>query len=64
MGRVFAVFNMVSSIMMPAGMLLFGPLADRVPIDSLLIVTGALIVLLSVPFITSKTLREAGKIQS
>ena len=61
MGRVFAVFNMVSSIMMPAGMLLFGPLADRVPIDSLLIVTGAIIVLLSVPFIASKTLREAGK---
>jgi DHA3 family macrolide efflux protein-like MFS transporter len=60
MGRVFAVFNMVSSIMMPAGMLLFGPLADIVPIDSLLVVTGAVIVLLSVPFVASKTLRTAG----
>jgi DHA3 family macrolide efflux protein-like MFS transporter len=45
MGRVFAVFNMVSSIMMPAGMLIFGPLADMVTIDSLLIVTGAVIML-------------------
>jgi DHA3 family macrolide efflux protein-like MFS transporter len=61
MGRVFAVFNMVSSIMMPAGMLIFGPLADIVAIDSILIVTGAIIVLLSVPFVASKTLREAGK---
>ena len=63
MGRVFAVFNMVSSIMMPAGMLLFGPLADIVTIDSLLIVSGAIIVLLSVPFVASKTLRKAGTMQ-
>jgi DHA3 family macrolide efflux protein-like MFS transporter len=61
MGRVLAVFNMVSSIMMPAGMLLFGPLADVVTIDALLIVTGAFIVLLCIPFAASKTLREAGK---
>jgi uncharacterized membrane protein len=44
-------------------MLLFGPLADIVPIDSLLVVTGAVIVLLSVPFVTSKTLRAAGTMQ-
>jgi DHA3 family macrolide efflux protein-like MFS transporter len=61
MGRVFAVFSMVSSIMMPAGMLLFGPLADIVTIDSLLIISGGVIVLLSIPFVASKTLREAGK---
>lgn len=64
MGRVLSVFNMVSSIMMPAGMVLFGPLADIVSIDSILMVTGAGIVVLSVPFIASKTLREAGKTQS
>jgi DHA3 family macrolide efflux protein-like MFS transporter len=61
MGRVLAVFNMVSSITMPAGMLLFGPLADVITIDLILIVTGALIVLLSIPLAASKTLREAGK---
>jgi hypothetical protein len=32
-----------------------------VTIDSLLIVTGAVIMLLSGPFAASKTLREAGK---
>jgi DHA3 family macrolide efflux protein-like MFS transporter len=61
MGRVLAVFNMVSSIMMPAGMLLFGPLADVITIDLILIITGAIIVILSIPFVASKTLREAGK---
>jgi DHA3 family macrolide efflux protein-like MFS transporter len=52
---------MVSSIMMPAGMVLFGPLADVVSIDSILIVTGAILVVLNIPFIASKTLREAGR---
>jgi DHA3 family macrolide efflux protein-like MFS transporter len=61
MGRVLAVFNMVSSIMMPAGMLLFGPLADIVSIDILLILSGAAIVLLSIPFVANRTLREAGR---
>jgi DHA3 family macrolide efflux protein-like MFS transporter len=61
MGRVLAVFNMVSSIMMPAGMVLFGPLADLVSIDSILVVTGTVIVVLSVPFIADKTLREVGR---
>jgi DHA3 family macrolide efflux protein-like MFS transporter len=61
MGRVLSVFNMVSSIMMPAGMVFFGPLADLVSIDSILIVTGAIIVILSIPLIASKTLREAGR---
>lgn len=60
MGRVLAVFNMVSSIMMPAGMLFFGPLADKVAIDGILVVTGAVIVLLGAAFVTDKTLREAG----
>jgi DHA3 family macrolide efflux protein-like MFS transporter len=60
-GRVLSVFNMVSSIMMPSGMLLFGPLADIVSIDRILIVTGAFIVILALPFAASKSLREAGK---
>jgi DHA3 family macrolide efflux protein-like MFS transporter len=60
LGRVISVFNMVSSCMMPAGMLLFGPLADRVTIDLLLLLTGGAMVVLSVPFAGSKTLRAAG----
>ena len=61
MGRVFGVFGMVSSIMMPAGMLIFGPLADLVQIDLLLIGTGAVIALLGLPFAASRVLREAGR---
>ncbi|MDR0600436.1 MAG: MFS transporter, partial [Treponema sp.] len=60
MGRVISVFTMVSSTMMPLGMVLFGPVSDIISIDTLLIVTGLLAALLAVPMITSKTLREAG----
>jgi DHA3 family macrolide efflux protein-like MFS transporter len=61
MGRVFSVFSMVSSTMMPLGMLVFGPLADTVSINILLVGTGIVVTLLAVPLIISKTLREAGR---
>ncbi|MDR0407771.1 MAG: MFS transporter [Campylobacteraceae bacterium] len=61
MGRVMSVFTMVSSTMMPLGMIVFGPIADTVSIEMLLIGTGVVITLLCVPMITSKTLRKAGK---
>jgi DHA3 family macrolide efflux protein-like MFS transporter len=60
MGRVISVFTMVSSTMMPLGMVVFGPIADIIAIDILLIITGLLASLLSIPMIASKTLREAG----
>jgi DHA3 family macrolide efflux protein-like MFS transporter len=59
-GRVISVFTMVSSTMMPLGMIVFGPFADVVSIDLLLIVTGLLVALLTVPMMASKTLRDAG----
>ena len=61
MGRVFGVFGMVSSLMMPVGMLFFGPLGDKVSINTLLVASGAAICLISVPMIGSKVMREAGK---
>jgi DHA3 family macrolide efflux protein-like MFS transporter len=61
MGRVFSVFSMVSSTMMPLGMLVFGPVADTVSINILLVGTGIVITLLAIPLLISKTLREAGK---
>jgi DHA3 family macrolide efflux protein-like MFS transporter len=61
MGRVFSVITMVSGVMMPLGMLVFGPVADIVAIDVLLIGTGIALVLLAVPFGTNKALREIGK---
>jgi DHA3 family macrolide efflux protein-like MFS transporter len=60
MGRVLSVFTMISSVMMPLGMVVFGPVADRVSIDMLLIGTGIIVALLTIPLMTSKILREAG----
>jgi DHA3 family macrolide efflux protein-like MFS transporter len=60
MGRVFSVFSMVSSTMMPLGMVLFGPVADMVSINLLLVGTGLIITLLCIPLVTSKTLLKAG----
>lgn len=61
MGRVLSVFSMAGSVMMPIGMLLFGPLADIISIDTILIITGAMLFLMVIPFLTSKQLREAGR---
>lgn len=47
--------------MMPLGMLIFGPLADFLPIENLLIWTGILITILSFIMWKDKILLEAGK---
>lgn len=61
LGRVFGVLGMISSIMMPMGMLIFGPMADFVKIEWLLIGTGFLMVVLSLFMLGNKVLIEAGK---
>jgi DHA3 family macrolide efflux protein-like MFS transporter len=61
MGRFFGVFGMVSTLVMPAGMLIFGPLGDVVNIDFLLIGSGIVVGLLCIPFLQSNVLREVGK---
>ncbi|MDR1644813.1 MAG: MFS transporter [Tannerellaceae bacterium] len=61
MGRVLSVFTMVSSTMMPLGMVVFGPVADMVSIEALLIGTGLVVALLCIPMMASRTLREAGR---
>jgi DHA3 family macrolide efflux protein-like MFS transporter len=63
MGRVLSVFSMISATMMPLGMIVFGPVADTVSINIILVGTGAVITLPAIPLIRSKTLREAGKTQ-
>jgi DHA3 family macrolide efflux protein-like MFS transporter len=60
LGRVFAVYGMLSTLLMPLGMLIFGPLSDRVSIDILLICTGAAVALTGIPYITDKVIRSAG----
>ncbi|MDR1525783.1 MAG: MFS transporter [Tannerella sp.] len=61
MGRVLSVFTMVSSTMMPLGMVVFGPVADAVSIEILLVGTGIVVALQCIPMVASRTLREAGR---
>jgi DHA3 family macrolide efflux protein-like MFS transporter len=43
MGRVFSIVQLLSGSAIPLGILLFGPLADRVPVEWLLIISGILL---------------------
>ena len=61
LGRVFGVLAMISSVMMPMGMLIFGPLSDIIKIEWLLIITGILMFIQSFFLIGNKALIEAGK---
>lgn len=61
LGRIFGVFGMISTSMMPIGMLIFGPLADVVKIEWLLVGTGLFMLVLTVFFARNKRLVEAGK---
>ena len=41
LGRVFSILTMISTSVMPLGMLLFGPLAEAVKIEWILLATGS-----------------------
>ena len=60
LGRIFGVFGMISTSMMPIGMLIFGPIADVIDIEWLLIGTGLLIFVLAIFLGRDKVLVEAG----
>lgn len=61
MGRVFGVMTMISSSVMPLGMLIFGPLADVVRIEWLLIATGIVLCVLALLLMGNKHLLQAGE---
>ena len=61
LGRVFGVQSMVASAMMPLGMLVFGPLADRMAIEILMAVSGVLLMVVAFFAIRDRVLLEAGK---
>lgn len=61
LGRVFGVFSMISTSMLPIGMLVFGPAADLVSVEWLLILSGSLFTLMSLWLAGSQALREAGR---
>ncbi len=60
LGRVFGVLSMISSIMMPVGMLIFGPLADVIDIELMLIVTGLIMLLIGFILLSNKTIVREG----
>lgn len=61
LGRVFGVLGMISTSMMPIGMLIFGPLADIIRIEWLLIGTGLFMLVLTIFLSRNKALIEAGE---
>ena len=61
LGRVFGVLAMITSSMMPLGMLLFGPISDFMKIENLLIGTGILIFIQGIFLLNNKVLKEEGK---
>lgn len=61
LGRVFGIFGMIASSMMPLGMLVFGPIADVIDIEWLLIGTGLLLFALGLIMLGNKVLIQAGE---
>jgi DHA3 family macrolide efflux protein-like MFS transporter len=61
LGRVFGVMGMIANSMMPIGMLIFGPIADIIKIEWLILGTGVLIIILTFFMNQNKVLVEAGK---
>jgi len=61
LGRVFSVMTMLSTSLMPLGMLVFGPLADLVPIERLLLGSGAILLAMAIGLPFNRRLLEAGR---
>jgi DHA3 family macrolide efflux protein-like MFS transporter len=64
LGRVFSLFTMVMTSMMPLGMLVFGPLAEVVRIEHLLVGTGVLILSQSLWVLADRRLVQVGRAPS
>lgn len=61
LGRVFGIMGMIANSMMPLGMLIFGPLADFIEVEWLLVGTGMLLLAQSFLMLGNKVLIEAGR---
>jgi DHA3 family macrolide efflux protein-like MFS transporter len=60
LGRIFGVFGMISSSIMPLAMLIYGPIADLMRIEWLLLGTGVFMLLESFIMLKNKVLISAG----
>lgn len=60
LGRVFSLLNVMFTGFMPLGMVIFGPLADRVRIQLMVIVCAVLIILLAMGILISREYYRGG----
>ncbi len=61
MGRVFGLVSIIGSGAMPLSMVLFGPLADVMSVELQLIITGLLMIAISLFVLRFPEMREAGE---
>lgn len=61
LGRIFGLHTMIASSLMPLSMLVYGPLADVISIERLLVGTGAVLILQGVLMLVNRPLRQAGR---
>lgn len=61
LGRVFGVMSMISTSMMPLGMVIFGPIADYIDVEWLLVGTGLIMCMASLFIVRNRVLIDAGK---
>ena len=60
-GRVFGIMTMISTSMMPLGMVIFGPLADKISVDIILIGTGIALMVIAFAMTRAKSLCAIGE---
>ncbi len=61
LGRVFSLISILITSIMPIGMILFGPLSDAFSIQSLMILTGVITIVLGIYMISNKKFLDLGK---
>lgn len=59
-GRVFGIMTMINTSMMPLGMVIFGPMADIISIETLLLGTGIVTIIAAILMTRAKELLRAG----
>lgn len=63
-GRVFSLISVITGAIMPLAMVLFGPLADSVKIETILIVTGILFIIGTIFLVKDRTIQQNIKTKS
>lgn len=61
LGRVFSLMVLISTSVLPLGMTIFGPLADQIPIQTLLVFTGVVTIVCGIMIHFNKHLKNIPK---